>query len=622
MNRRFPACAAALLIVLVVCPSAAAQVRRVLLLQSLDRGNLTMDELTGRFRLELARRSPEPVTVMQAVVNPSGFDVSLDQPIVDYLSSAYVKDRKPDLVVTIGGPAATFARKHRAELFPDTPLLFASVDERFLRDRPLDDSETAVACRLDVAVLVDDILRVLPDTSTVFVVTGAGPLGRFWQREMKRDFQRFRGRVSFVWSDQLEYAQILRRVGTLPPHSAIYFLTFGTDAHGGLYPEGRVLQELRAAANAPMFGSLIAMMGHGIVGGTLMDSYAMAVNTADAAIRILNGESPAHVKTPIQKLGPPVFDWRELQRWRVDERRLPAGSIVRYREPTLWQRYKWVLIAGLTAIIGQGLLIGALLIHRTKLRRAEQFLRSNVADLHEARGALSQLSGRLMQAQEQERTRLARELHDDIVQRMSFLAMDVERLHVEIPPDATDAIGHVQEMQESVVALTQDVQGISHRLHSSKIEVLGLRAAAGSFCKEVAGRYEMNIDYTHGHVPADLPENVAISVFRVLQEAVSNVVKHAGARHCQVSLGCTNHELHLEVVDDGRGFNVQRATRSEGLGLISMRERLKLVDGEIVIESAVGRGTAVRATVSLASPVQTAQQEPRSQDANVSSTTA
>jgi signal transduction histidine kinase len=100
------------------------------------------------------------------------------------------------------------------------------------------------------------------------------------------------------------------------------------------------------------------------------------------------------------------------------------------------------------------------------------------------------------------------------------------------------------------------------------------------------------------------------------------VVKHAGARHCQVSLGCTNHELHLEVVDDGRGFNVQRATRSEGLGLISMRERLKLVDGEVVIDSAVGRGTSVRATVSLAPPQSIGHPEPLSAETNVSSTTA
>lgn len=606
MTMRYPACAAVILILLIVCPRVEAQVRRILVLHSLDRGNLTMDEVTGRFRLEIERRSPEPVTVMQAVVNPSGFATTPERPIVDYLSSTYVGEHAPDLVVTIGGPAATFARKHRARLFPDSPLLFAAVDERFLRDHPLGDGEAAVESELVPSVLVDDILRVLPGTATIFVVTGSGPIGAFWRYEMERDFERFRGRVSFIWSDQMDYAEILDRVAALPPRSAIYFLTFGTDAEGGVYPEARVLNEISEAANAPLFGPLIAMMGRGIVGGTLIDSYEMARNTADTAIRILSGEPAAQIERPAQKAGPPVFDWRQLQKWKVDERLLPPGSIVQYREPTIWQRFKWVIIVGLSAIVGQGVLISVLLAQRTKRRRAEKVLRRNVAELQTARESLSQLSGRLMRAQEDERARLARELHDDIVQRMSFVAMDVERLRNEIPGNAANALGYADELQESVTELARDIQGISHRLHSSKIELLGLQAAAGSFCREVTGRHGLNVEFTHADVPAGVSADVAMSMFRVLQEAVSNVVKHGGATRCVVRLTGSASELTLEVSDDGRGFDVEAAYSVEGMGLISMRERLKLVDGDVVIESAIGRGTTVRAMVPLASPVVTA----------------
>jgi signal transduction histidine kinase len=478
--------------------------------------------------------------------------------------------------------------------------LFAAVDERFLRDRPLADYEVAVASAADMAVLVDDILRLFPDTSNVFMVMGSGPLGKFWHQELERDFQRFRGRVSFIWSDELSYTEILRRVATLPPRSAIYFLTFGTDGRGGIYPEGRVLQEISATANAPLFGPLSAQMGYGVVGGTLMDGHEMAKNTADAAVRILNGESPAHIRIPAQEPGPPVFDWRELQRWNVDESRLPPGSIVQFREPTAWQRFRSTIIAGVLAIIGQAGLIGALLIHRAKRRRAEQSLRNNVADLQAARGALSNLSGRLMHAQEQERSRLARELHDDVVQRMSFLAMDVARLRDELPPDAANALGQAQELQEAVLALGRDVQGISHRLHSSKIDVLGLPAAAGGFCKELMNRHDLKVEYTHANVPSELPDGVAISLFRVMQEALSNVVKHSRARRCAVSLRGTDRGLTLEVVDDGRGFDARADSSAQGLGLTSMRERLKLVNGDLVIESKAGSGTTVRATVSLA----------------------
>jgi signal transduction histidine kinase len=588
---------AALFVALVAAPSEAAT-RRVLMLQSLDRGNLTLDFFTGNFRVDLDQGSSDPVTFTQLVVTPPGFEATPEKVMVDYLRALFGDRAKPDLIVTVGGPAAAFARKHRLELFPEVPLLFAAVDERFLEGVPLAENETAVAVRSEISHLIDGILELFPQTSNVFMVVGSGAVSRYWRTELDREFRRFDGRVSFTWSDRLSFRDVLQAVSALPAHSAIFYLTFDTDVQGGAYPEDRVFSDLRAAANAPLFGMLDRQLGHGIVGGRLMLTEQLGHVAADVALRIFQGESPGTIRLPVQKAGPPVFDWRELERWGIGESRLPARSVIRFREPGVWQRYKGVIVTGGSALVAQALLIAGLLVNRRQRQRAERALLDNVADLQVARGTLSNLSGRLMQAQEQERTRLARELHDDIGQRVSFLAIDMARLRDALSGHP-EAQSQARRVQEAVIAVGRELQAFSHQLHSAKIDLLGLPAAARALCHEFASRHAVTVEFVHDRVPAKLPDGVAISLFRVLQEALSNVVKHAGAQHCRVTLEGAGDEVRLEVRDDGRGFDAGYAQRGPGLGLISMRERLKLVNGEVVIDSQPGRGTAVRARVPL-----------------------
>ena len=293
----------AVLVIGAASSEAQSPVKQVLMLQSLDRGNLVLDHFTGEFRVSLDQRVGKPVNVVQVVVGPTGFVGAPEQAVVDYIRSMYADRPPPDLIVTVGGPAAVFARKHRRELFPGTPLLFASVDQRCLRGAPLGENETAVAVVNDFPRLIDDILRVLPETRQVFMVIGSGAIGRFWRRELETEFARFRDRVTFVWSDELSLPDILRRVASLPGHSAIVYLTFSTDAQGGAYADEQVLADLHAKANAPLFGALSPLFGHGIVGGSMMSIDDLARNTADVAARILNGESPASLRVPPQIAG-------------------------------------------------------------------------------------------------------------------------------------------------------------------------------------------------------------------------------------------------------------------------------------------------------------------------------
>ena len=251
----------------VASSEAQPVVRHVLVLQAFDRGNLVIDSFTGNFRVELDQRAGTPVNVVQVVVGPTGLVGAPEREIVDYIRSIFVDRPKPDLIMTVGGPAAVFGRKYRRQLFPETPILFAAVDRRYLGDAPLDENETAVAVVNDYPRLIDEILQLLPQTRRVFVVTGSGLLSKFWRQElMNGEFKRFSDRLTFEWSDALSLSEILRRSASLPRDAAIFYLAFGTDAQGGAYADERVLADIHATASAPMFAVHSVLVGSGIVG--------------------------------------------------------------------------------------------------------------------------------------------------------------------------------------------------------------------------------------------------------------------------------------------------------------------------------------------------------------------
>src|SRR5688572_15426125 len=192
---------AALLLAGVTARAEQPPVENVLVLQSFDRGLLAVDHFTGAFRVGLVQRNQTPVNMFQVIVGPTGFVGASEEAVVDYINASFADREPPDLIVTVAGPAAVFARRHRADLFPDTPLLYASVDERWLAGQPLAPNESAVAVQNDVPGLIDEILTLRPATKRVFMVVGSGTLGRFWHEVMQEELSRFGDRVEFEWSD-------------------------------------------------------------------------------------------------------------------------------------------------------------------------------------------------------------------------------------------------------------------------------------------------------------------------------------------------------------------------------------------------------------------------------------
>jgi PAS domain S-box-containing protein len=221
----------------------------------------------------------------------------------------------------------------------------------------------------------------------------------------------------------------------------------------------------------------------------------------------------------------------------------------------------------------------------------------DITDRKLAEESLATVGRRLIEAHEAERTWIARELHDDINQRLALLANELALW------SQNAASNEVSELVPHIGAhlreITEDLQGLSHRLHSSKLEYLGLVTAAASFCSELSEQAGIEIVFEHAGIPRDLSKDVSLCLFRVLQEGLQNAVKHSGARSFAVDLRGTGESIELTVADSGKGFEEQETFTRPGLGLISMRERLQLVQGELSVKSQPGAGTTIRARVPL-----------------------
>jgi signal transduction histidine kinase len=209
--------------------------------------------------------------------------------------------------------------------------------------------------------------------------------------------------------------------------------------------------------------------------------------------------------------------------------------------------------------------------------------------------AISSLNRKMIDSQEQERSRIARELHDDVSQQLALLAVQLDQWGQSVP-ESQGLYNYLEQAKQRIRDIAHDVQGLSHQLHSSKLEYLGLVAAARSFSKEISEKNGVRVEFREDGVRRTLANDVSLALFRILQQALHNAVEHSGAREVQVRLWEKANEVHLTVKDRGKGFDLSTA-QNTGLGLISMRERARLVDGDLAIDSRPMGGTTIHARV-------------------------
>ena len=371
INQGVCACVGATILLLVTLGTAAAESKRVMMLHSFGRDSKPWSDYAKNIRGELDRQSPWPLDITEhPLLAVRSSEENPEAAFAEYLRALYT-ERPLDLIVSFGAPAVAFVQRYRKQLFATTPMVFTAVEQRRVQYSILTPNDTVVAVAHSFPAIFENILRVLPDTTTVAVVSGNSPNERFWAEEMRREGRRFGDRISFVWYNDLPFEEVLKRAAELPPNSAIYWHLVNVDAAGVVQDNDRALRRLYAVANAPIFSYHDTFFGLGIVGGPMHSLVEGSRGTAAVAIRILSGEKASDIKIPATGFATPKFDWREMQRWGISERRLPPGSEIHFRNPTAWDQYRAQILLVCAVVLVQSALIAWLIYTRRKRRRSE-----------------------------------------------------------------------------------------------------------------------------------------------------------------------------------------------------------------------------------------------------------
>ena len=344
-------------------------------------------ELPGLALLEadlvstLRANSTEPIEIYREAMDLSRFaSGTYETTLRDILRAKYA-DKKIDVVVGIIGPALEFLLKYGEAIFPGTPIVFCGIDRKELGERSLPPHVRGVLVKREFAPTLDIVLGLHPGTKQVFVVAGTSDFDDRLLNQARSEFLAYAERVAFTYLSELPLPDVLAEVAKLPPQSVVLFTTFFRDSAGQSFITHEVVQRVSAAASAPVYGFLDQYLGRGIVGGSLYSTAAHGTEAAKLILQVLTGSVPAGPSMLEAQSNKVQFDWRQMQRWGINASSLPAGSEIRFRDPTLWDQYKWqVLLVGAALLLQAGL-IGWLLHERQSRRQAEATARDTMSEL-------------------------------------------------------------------------------------------------------------------------------------------------------------------------------------------------------------------------------------------------
>jgi len=574
--------------------------KRVLVLHSFGREFRPWSEYVRGIKAELERQAPWPLDIQEHTLLTARFNnPGPEEPFVDYLRSLY-SSAPPDIVLSIGAPAARFVQKYREQLFPDVPMVLTVVEQRLLNRAGLTDNDTVISVQNNFGAAFDGILQVLPDTKTIAVVIGASLLEKFWLDEIKREVRSFESRVALVWYNDLSFDEILKRASALPPHTVLFWGLMSVDAAGIAHEGNLALRSLRAVANAPIFSYQEAFFGGDTVGGPMHSIAETSNKTVDAVIRILGGEKPGAIRFEPIPFGHPKYDWREMQRWGISESNLPPGSEVLFREPALWDRYRWQITLIASVILIQGALISRMLHEQRRRRLAEVEARQRMAELaHVTRYAAA---GELT-------TSIAHELN----QPLGAILTNVETAELMLrgsSPNLWEIADILADIKRDDQRASEVIRRLRSVLKKTPFEIRDIdlnhtvREAMG-FVGDLARGRGLVLNYvpavTELHVKGD-PVQLQQVVLNLIMNAI-DVVSDADLRKREISVTTVHADAYAEVrvADTGPGiapgdlktiFDPFFSTKPQGMGmgLTIVRTIVEAHQGRISAENQTSGG--------------------------------
>jgi len=491
------------------------------------------------------------------------------QRLVARIADEYARE-PVDLLVATGDSSVAVAMRLRAQWRRDIPIvgLFTGT-ERVHAETPPPSLPNGVQVRLGDLnrATARNILALIPTVAEVLII-GASTNDVFGAAEVMRPIFGAGVQVEgLVAPSHEDLAPRLERLGT---HAAIVYLSVGLDSRGRTWQVREYLRRLLEMSPRPVFGWLASYVGLGIIGGPVLDGSEIGDELGRLSSEVLNGADPSTMAPVVIDETRLIYDWAPMRRFGIPLARLPAGAMVVNRPLPVWESYPRTSIAVTAFIV---VLLAILLILVRSRRRTRK---TNAAQLA--------MSRRLLQAQDEERVRIARDLHDDLCQQMAMLAMDISG-------SQGAALGPTV-ICDRVYELIDRTRSIAVDLHATHIGSMPFRDALAAHALSVQARtgLDLQVHVTSWHT--DPAPNAALALFRCVQESLHNVIRHAEATQITISMESTDRTVRIEVTDDGIGFEPAAPGRV-GLGLTSMLERMATIGGAFSVRSVPFGGTTV-----------------------------
>ncbi len=363
-----------------VLPASAAP-RRVVLLYD-ERPELPgLALVQADFVRTLSANAADPIEVYNEAMDRSRFGSGGYPGLLREFLRAKYADKKIDVAIAIMGPALDFLLSEGPAIFPGTPIVFCGIDRTELGNRSLPPYVRGILGKREFAPTLELALGLHPGTERVIVVAGTSEFDTRLLAQARNEFRVYEERLHFSYLTMLPLRELLAKLSQLPPRTIVLYLTLFQDGAGESFVPHDVAERVSAAASVPTYGFLDQYLGRGIVGGYLYSFSAHGTEAAKLTLRILAGTEPSGPRLSQAQTNKVLFDWRQLQRWRIGESRLPPGSDIRFRDPSAWDRYKMQIVGSLVAILAQASLIGWLLHERQYRRRAERAAREHMSEL-------------------------------------------------------------------------------------------------------------------------------------------------------------------------------------------------------------------------------------------------
>lgn len=500
------------------------------------------------------------------------------------------KNFKFDAIMVTDNNAFEFMRKYRDDLFPGTPVVFCGVnyfDEYHIKAQTF---ITGINEENDLKACVEMMLKLHPKTKQIVFINEWTTTGQGVHKAFLKIIPHFQGLVQFSLLEDVKIEELLNQLVSLSEDSLVLYTAFSRDKSGKLFDYDEIISLIASRCKVPIYTTNEFNLGLGVVGGLVVHGYDQGEAAAKMTLRILQGEKPEDI--PVMMTSPKrnVFDYAQMQRFGISRTHLPKNSLIVNLPQTFYFKYKkWVdgIIVVLVMLLS---IISVLLININQRKKTEKALKVS-------REQLRTLGWRLAESEETQRKALSRELHDQIGQNLTILGVNLNILRSLVPKNTADIIhSRINDSLLLVKQTTERTRSLMNNLRSPVLDDYGLVAAIDLYGKQFSSRTGIDTVVRVSDANPHFPPHIENAVFRIVQESLTNVLKHAQATQVVINVNVSTDRLLLSVEDNGIGYDMSKTTDGNGVqgwGLITMKERALAVGGTCRMQSRQGMGTHI-----------------------------